>query len=69
MIKRDIKKESIVEMQKTWNQKGRINKSIQKLYIFECAITTNNSNILFFKANKNKKYFNKNALQIKKEMI
>ena len=48
MIKREIKNESIVEMQKDMEPKRRINKSILKLYIFECAITTNNSNILFF---------------------
>ena len=53
-------------MQKTWNQKERISKSIRKLYIFECAITTNHFNISFLKANKN---FNKNALQIKRKMI
>ena len=41
-------------MQKTWNQKERINKSIRKLYIFECAITTNHFNISFLKANKKK---------------
>ena len=69
MIKREIKNESIVEMQKTWNQKERISKSILKLYIFECAITTNHFNISFLKANKNIKDFNKNALQIKRKVI
>ena len=56
-------------MQKTWNQKERISKSILKLYIFECAITTNHFNISLLKANKNIKDFNKNALQIKRKMI
>ena len=47
MIKRD-KKWKHCGNAEDMEPKRRINKSILKLYIFECAITTNNSNILFF---------------------